>query len=90
MHPTHTHKKKEETFYLIWGDLTLTLDGETRRLKPGDTALVERGTPHSFKTDNGAIVEEISTTHVRGDSYYEDPDIAALDPMERKTVLEDW
>ena len=30
------------------------------------------------------------TTHIKGDSYYEDPAIKSADPMERKTVLEDW
>lgn len=34
--------------------------------------------------------EEISTTHPKNDSYYEDNKIADLDPMERKTILENW
>ena len=44
----------------------------------------------SFGTVNGCIFEEVSTTHVVGDSYYEDPKVAALDPMQRKTILSMW
>jgi N-acetylneuraminate synthase len=51
---------------------------------------VERDTFHSFETKGGAIFEEISTTHIVGDSEYEDPAIARLDPMDRKTVLSQW
>lgn len=89
-HPVHRHKIKEETFQLLWGDLEVVLDGKTHFLKPGDLLLVERETWHSFTTRQGAIFEEISTTHIKGDSYYEDPRIASKDPIVRKTVLEDW
>ncbi|MCO5185707.1 MAG: N-acetylneuraminate synthase family protein [Anaerolineae bacterium] len=89
-HPNHRHKIKEETFQLLWGDLTAMLDGEEVHLKPGDKLLVERGAWHSFSTVNGAIFEEVSTTHIKGDSYYDDSRIASSDPMVRKTVLEDW
>lgn len=89
-HPNHRHKVKEETFQLLWGDLEITLGDKTHYLKPGDKLLVERGTWHHFQSRNGAIVEEISTTHIKGDSYYEDEEIDSKDPIERKTVLESW
>lgn len=89
-HPNHRHKVKEETFQVLWGDLDVTLEDRTLQLKPGDKVLVERGAWHSFASQGGCIFEEISTTHVKSDSYYEDEAIARLDPMERKTVLEDW
>ncbi|MBN1451862.1 MAG: N-acetylneuraminate synthase family protein [Anaerolineales bacterium] len=89
-HPLHRHERKEETFQLLWGDLEITLDDEVRYLKPGDKVLVERSVWHDFRSSGGAIFEEVSTRHYRGDSYYQDEAIMALDPMERKTVLEDW
>ena len=70
--------------------ITSESDGKIIQVKPGDKLLVERGTPHSFTSRNGAIFEEISTTHIRDDSYYEDERISSLDPIQRKTVLEDW
>jgi len=89
-HPSHRHMKKEETFQLLHGDLEVTLNEVTYSLNPGDILLVERGTWHSFATTRGCIFEEVSTTHVIGDSYYEDPKIAQLDVMQRKTVLTMW
>ncbi len=88
--PSHMHKVKEETFQLLYGDLTVTLDGENIKMKPGDIQTVLRGSEHAFTSEHGAIFEEVSTTHVRNDSYYADPKIAGLDPLERKSILRDW
>jgi N-acetylneuraminate synthase len=87
-HPVHKHKRKEETFHLLCGDLTLKLDEKTYHLKPGDMQLIERETWHSFFSEKGAIFEEVSTTHYRNDSYYQDERISVLDPIQRKTVLD--
>ncbi len=89
-HPMHHHKLKEETFRVLWGDLDVELNGRHHHLEAGDSLLVERGDVHGFRSTNGAIVQEISTTHHVGDSYYEDPRVRELDPMQRKTILESW
>ena len=89
-HPLHSHKSKEETFQVLYGDMELSLDGETTTMRPGDLETVKRGQVHAFKTDGGVIFEEVSTTHIKGDSYYEDEAIARLDPIERKTVISQW
>lgn len=89
-HPTHRHIEKEETFQLIWGDLDITLNGTPQGMYRGEKVLIERGTWHSFGSVNGAIVEELSTTHKVGDSFYEDPDISKLDLMQRKTTVTGW
>jgi N-acetylneuraminate synthase len=89
-HPSHKHEKKEETFEMLWGDLEVQLDDEIMQLKPGDSVLVKRNTWHRFSTVGGAIFEEISTTHYRDDSHYKDETISAMDPMERKTLIDPW
>ena len=89
-HPPHKHEKKEETFEVLWGDLEVHLDDEVLFLKPWDSVLVQRNTRHSFSSVNGAIFEEISTTHYRDDSHYEDENISKMDPMERKTLIDPW
>ncbi len=89
-HPMHYHKVKEETFQLLYGDLQCKIDGVEYDMKPGDIQTVKRNSPHSFESKHGAIFEEVSTTHIKGDSYYEDPNIAKLDLIERKTVVENW
>ncbi|PIT88153.1 MAG: spore coat protein [Candidatus Magasanikbacteria bacterium CG10_big_fil_rev_8_21_14_0_10_36_32] len=87
-HPKHFHKVKEETFHVLYGDVTFDLDGKIIECKAGDIVPVERGVNHSFVTKGGCIFEEISTTHIPGDSYYEDEEI--LNNQNRKTVLTYW
>lgn len=89
-HPNHYHKIKEESFQVLFGTLTLTLNGITKDYKAGEVVTVERGAQHAFTSTEGCIFEEVSTTHVMNDSYYEDPEIIALDVMQRKTKLEKW
>lgn len=89
-HPNHRHMKKEETFQLLWGDLQVNLNGVDHDLEPGDKLVVERGTWHAFSSRTGCVFEEISTTHFLHDSYYEDPAVARLDPIARKTVIDSW
>ncbi len=89
-HPNHYHKIKEETFHVLYGTLTLTLNGITRDYKAGEVVTVERGAGHAFTSTEGCIFEEVSTTHVMNDSFYDDPEIIALDVMQRKTKLEKW
>lgn len=59
-------------------------------MKPGDRLLIHRGILHDFMTKSGAIVAEISTHSIVGDSYYENKEIARLDPIQRKTFIESW
>jgi len=87
-HPEQKHMKKEETFHILHGDLNLTLNGITNKITKGDIVTIERGVLHSFYSDDGAVIEEISTTHLVNDSYYSDPLIAEQDPMQRKTIIE--
>jgi len=89
-HPNHRHHKKEETFHLLWGDMALTLNDQKIMMERNDLVLVERGAWHSFTTSSGAIFEEVSTTHILNDSEYEDPAIDSKDPIERKTVIDNW
>lgn len=90
VHPSHAHRKKEETFQILHGELDLALEGEHRLMRSGHIQLIKRGQIHSFSTKSGCVIEEISTTHLRGDSVYEDERIARLDPVQRKTVIASW
>lgn len=86
-HPEHYHKLKEETFHVLWGEMLLKLDGKDMILRPGDQVIIKQGQKHSFTTKTGVIVEELSTTHYKDDSYYEDSTIYT-EPAFRKTQLE--
>tara|TARA_A100001037_G_C15146707_1_gene636637 strand:- start:475 stop:2013 length:1539 start_codon:yes stop_codon:yes gene_type:complete len=89
-HPSHYHPLKEETFQVLHGNLYAEIDGREFVLRPGETALIQPGVWHSFRTDTGVIFEEISTTHYNTDSIYKDPKINALERSERKTITDHW
>ena len=57
------------------GELQVELEGEKHFLKPGDILHVPIGSKHSFKTKNGSVFEEVSTTHYTDDSFYDDKKI---------------
>lgn len=71
-HPSHMHKKKEESFAVVYGELKLVYEGEEHIVKKGEIFVVERGKYHSFSSDTGCVFEEISTMHCADDSYYVD------------------
>jgi sialic acid synthase SpsE/quercetin dioxygenase-like cupin family protein len=87
-HPVHHHKKKEETFNVLYGDVTIALDGKEKEYRAGDMIIVQRGVKHSFSSKSGGIFEEISTTHYKDDSFYEDAKI--LENKNRKTEMTFW
>jgi N-acetylneuraminate synthase len=70
--------------------LYLELGGRVKKMLSGDSALVMPGVWHSFWTDTGAIIEEISTTHFNNDSFYKDPSIQNKKREDRKTVVDHW
>jgi N-acetylneuraminate synthase len=89
-HPPHYHKLKEESFQVLYGDLTVNVDGRVRTYVPGEVCLVLPGVWHSFSTETGCVFEEVSTTHYKNDSVYRDPKIACLAPEQRKTIVDHW
>jgi N-acetylneuraminate synthase len=89
-HPEQKHLKKEETFHVMSGSFTLTLNGISRTLSKGDIITLERGDLHAFYSENGVIFEEISTTHFRNDSFYTDTLIMEQDPLQRKMIVEEF
>ena len=89
-HPYHFHKLKEETFQLLYGDLTISLYGKEKNLTVGETCLVLPGIWHSFWSAEGCVFEEVSTTHFNNDSVYKDDQINKLKREERKTIVDHW
>lgn len=87
-HPEQHHLKKEETFMILHGEITIALDGEEKTYRQGDVVVVSRGTRHLFRTETGVVFEELSSTHYQDDSYYTDASIQ--NNPHRKTLLTYW
>ena len=88
LHPEQYHKKKEETFHILYGEVELSLDGVTETFGPGDVINIEPEVCHSFISHTGAVIEEISSTHFKDDSFYTDDTINKN--TNRKTLLTYW
>jgi sialic acid synthase SpsE len=87
-HPEQYHNQKEETFHVLHGDLELQLDGKSQILGPGDVVTVMPGVRHAFRSEKGAVIEEISSTHFKNDSFYTDESINKN--PNRKSLLTYW
>lgn len=87
-HPEQYHNIKEETFHVLWGEGIIRLDGNEQIMKPGDLFVIQPGTRHYFKSTNGIVIEEISSTHHSDDSFYTDYSIHQN--KNRKTYLTHW
>jgi len=87
-HPEQYHLEKEESFHLLHGALDLWLDDQYTPISPGDVVLIKRGVRHKFSSPNGAVFEEISSTHITSDSFYVD-DAINSNSM-RKSFVKYW
>src|SRR5262249_21087683 len=47
--PPHYHTREEESFYVLEGEITFTVDGKTTVGKAGTFVQIPRGVPHAFK-----------------------------------------
>jgi mannose-6-phosphate isomerase-like protein (cupin superfamily) len=52
--PPHLHKTYEERFEILEGELEVTVDRETRNLRPGEKATVPLNTLHNFRNPTQA------------------------------------
>jgi len=88
-HPHQFHKIKEETFIVIYGSVDLNLDGKKSVLSAGDTITIKKNQIHYFKSrESGCVIEELSSTHIKSDSYYIDKKINKN--LDRKTIVNHW
>jgi D-lyxose ketol-isomerase len=73
--PTHLHRKKHETFFLVRGRLRVTFGDSVLNLKPGDCLPVAPGILHSFTGRGPALLLEISKPCLVADNFFQNPAI---------------
>jgi quercetin dioxygenase-like cupin family protein len=49
--PVHVHPRQESRAEVVSGSLCFVVDGEERRLGPGDSITIPAGVPHNFRND---------------------------------------
>ena len=73
--PTHRHKEKVETFFIVKGKVKMDCGGTVQQMQQGDSLLVECEKPHSFTGIGPALLLEISKPCVVDDNYFENTNI---------------
>ena len=66
----HYHKEKQETFFCLYGDVLLTIEGKEYPLNStASPRTVEVGEKHSIEGIRESVVLEVSTPHNEKDVY---------------------
>jgi hypothetical protein len=47
--PYHVHRTEDEIFHVLEGELVVLVDGETSRARAGETHLLPKGVPHTYR-----------------------------------------
>ena len=87
-HPEQYHRQKDETYHILHGEISLTLDGRDLEQKANDVVVIPKGVRHGFSTRAGAVIEEVSSYYTQDDSFYTDQVIH--DNPNRKTYVTHW
>lgn len=66
--PPHIHPRQRETFTLEEGDFELLVDGDWRKLAPGESLSVEAGQKHTYR-NKGTQTARVRTVHEPGLSF---------------------
>ena len=76
-HPKQYHKKKHESFFILYGKIKVQLNSKSFILKPGEIINIPAKVKHFFKdiSKDGSVIEELSTTSKNNDSFYIDKNI---------------
>jgi mannose-6-phosphate isomerase-like protein (cupin superfamily) len=66
---THSHKNKDETFYILSGEVLMEVNGKGKVMKKGEVQRIMPGTKHRFTGLAKSKLIEFSTHHEEEDSY---------------------
>jgi len=50
----HYHRSSEEFYFILEGEGTMEIEGELRKVQPGDAILIPAGSRHQITADSGA------------------------------------
>ena len=58
--PSHMHAEEDDSFYILEGELTFTVEGEEVAAGPGTFVLVPPGLEHTFANHGDALVRMLN------------------------------
>ena len=58
--PIHAHTAEDDSFYILEGELTFTVEDEVVAAGPGTFVLVPPGLQHTFRNDGDTVVRMVN------------------------------
>jgi quercetin dioxygenase-like cupin family protein len=84
--PLHQHPHAEETFYMLEGEILLSLDGQQIPLGAGGRAIIPRGVPHAFLVTSPRARMLCLQTPGGGEAFYRLASSPAVDGQPQPPV----
>lgn len=79
--PTHTHRREDETFFIIEGEVEVQVGDETFIARKGDTAFLPRGIPHAWRIVGERVARMLVTATPAGlDDFFVEASQLPADP----------
>lgn len=78
----HYHKNKDETFYILKGEILMEVDDKERVMKKGSIQHIIPLTKHRFSGLESSVIIEFSTHHEEPDSYRVEGQLSGEIPKE--------
>ena len=69
----HYHRVAEEIYYIVEGTADMEVDGDRRRVGPGDAVLIPPGAWHTIHADEGVTVRLLcccAPAYTHDDTYF--------------------
>ena len=89
MPPLHVHRRDDETFYVLEGELRLFVADEQIVLGPGEAAFAPRDVPHAYRVESDEARWLVTTSPAGFDSFVREVSAPApaeeLPPAGRET-----
>ncbi len=71
--PLHFHRSWDEAFYVLEGEMTFLIDGQTSAAPAGSFVFIPRGVPHTFWNESAAPARQLTVFTPAGiEAYFEE------------------
>jgi quercetin dioxygenase-like cupin family protein len=71
--PRHVHRREDEAFYVLEGEITFYIGDETYVATPGTFVFAPRGIPHSFVFETDVVRKLVTLTPGGADEHFRNP-----------------
>lgn len=75
--PPHIHHREDETFYILEGEMTASVGGQTIKGTPGTMIFLPRNIPHSFEVESEQLRMLVLLTPAGFEGYFKECSVPA-------------